>query len=167
MKTATGITLLAIGAILTFAVTANLWFFNIHIAGVVIMLAGLAGLFIPRRTYSSLNRRLVQRRTRTWPNGQVVETREASYPPYVVTASPGAGAEQAGLPSVPSIPADPSPESGMTWEPGDGAERQPGGPSIPPDPRVRAGMTPGPGTTEPVAAGTGQETETVEQFHDD
>ena len=161
MKTATGITLLAIGAILTFAVTANLWFFNIHIAGVVIMLAGLAGLFIPRRTYSSLNRRMVQRRTRTWPNGQVVETKETSYPPYVVTASPAAGPEQAGLPGVPSIPPDPPPQSEMTEEPG---RPQQSGPSITPDPMVRKVMTPG--ATAP-APGGGGEDEIIEQLRDD
>jgi hypothetical protein len=115
MKTATGLTLLAIGAILTFAVTANLWFFNIHIAGVVIMLTGLAGLFIPRRHYSWLNQRLVQRSTRSWPNGQVVETKETSYPPYVVT-NPGSSAQQAGLPSIPTIPADPPAQSVVTGE---------------------------------------------------
>jgi hypothetical protein len=160
MKTATGITLLAIGAILTFAVTANLWFFNIHIAGVVIMLAGLAGLFIPRRTYSSLNRRLVQRRTRTWPNGRVVETNETSLPPYVVTASPST--EQAGLPGVPNIPPDPSPQSVMTGEPG--SNRASGGPSLPPDPTVRAVMTPGGGSG---AGGPASEDETIEQLRDD
>ena len=163
MKTATGLTLLAIGAILTFAVTANTSVFNLHIAGFVIMLTGLAGLFIPRRTYSSLNRRLVQRRTRTWPNGQVVETKESSYPPYVVTANPDAGLQQAGLPSVPSIPADPPPQSVMTGKPG---ERQPGGPSIPPHPTVRAVMTPGgagPGTGDT----TGEEETVIEQLRDD
>lgn len=115
MKTATGLTLLAIGAILTFAVTANLWFFNIHVAGVVIMLTGLAGLFIPRRSYSWLNRRLIQRNTRTWPNGQAVETKETSYPPYVVT-NPGNSPEQAGLPRFPSIPPDPPAQSVVTGE---------------------------------------------------
>jgi hypothetical protein len=113
MKTATGLTLIAIGAILAFAVTANAWFFNVNVAGFVIMLTGLAGLLIPRRTYSTLNRRLVSRSTRTWPNGQVVETKETSYPPYVVSNT-GSGAQQAGLPNVPSIPKDPPAQSVMT-----------------------------------------------------
>jgi hypothetical protein len=65
MKTATGLTLLAIGAILAFAVTTNTSVFNLHVAGYVIMLTGPAGLFIPRRHYSWLNQLLVQRRTRT------------------------------------------------------------------------------------------------------
>ena len=110
MKTAAGLTLLAIGAILTFAVTVNTSVFNLHIAGIVLMLTGVACLLIPRRTYSSINRRLIQRRTRTWPNGRVTETTETSYPPYVVT-NPGAAAEDAGLPTVPSIPPDPRPRS--------------------------------------------------------
>lgn len=114
MKTATGLTLLAIGAILAFAVTTNTSVFNLHIAGVVIMLTGLAGLLIPRRSYSWLNRQLVQRRTRTWPNGTVVETRETSRPPYVVT-NPNAEAPQApGLPAGPSIEPDPSVQAVMT-----------------------------------------------------
>jgi hypothetical protein len=137
MKTATGLTLLAIGAILTFAVTANTSVFNLHIAGFVIMLTGLAGLFIPRKGYTWLNRRLVQRRTRTWPNGRVVETKETSYPPYVVT-NPGAGAEEAGLSVVPSIP---------------------------PDPTVRAVMTPG--AAVPGTGGMTSVDETIEQLRDD
>jgi hypothetical protein len=161
MKTATGLTLLAIGAILTFAVTANTSVFNLHIAGFVIMLTGLAGLFIPRKGYTWLNRRLVQRRTRTWPNGRVVDTKESSYPPYVVT-NPGAAPQQAGLPSVPSIPPDPSPQSVMTGEPG--SNRRPGGPSIPVDPTVRAVMTPGGG---PGAGGAVSDDETIEQLRDD
>ena len=113
MKTATGLTLLAIGAILAFAVTTNTSVFNLNVAGYVIMLTGLAGLFIPRRHYSWLNQRLVQRRTRTWPNGTVVETRQTEVPPYVVT-NPEAEPEQAGLPRVPSIPPDPTVGAVMT-----------------------------------------------------
>jgi hypothetical protein len=113
MKTASGLTLLAIGAILAFAVTTNTSAFNLHTAGYVIMVIGLAGLFIPRRGYASLNRRLVTRRTRAWPAGTVVETSETSVPPYVVT-NPNSEAAQAGLPSVPSIPPDPVVRSVMT-----------------------------------------------------
>jgi hypothetical protein len=113
MKTATGLTLLAIGAILAFAVTTNTSVFNLHVAGYVIMLVGVAGLFIPRRSYSSISRRFVQRRR--LPDGTVVETRETSLPPYVVQ-NPGSAA------------LDPDP---------------PVGPSLTPDPIVRAVMTPG------------------------
>jgi hypothetical protein len=112
MKTASGLTLLAIGAILAFAVTANTSAFNLHTAGYVIMVIGLAGLFIPRRGYASLNRRLVTRRTRAWPAGTVVET-ETSVPPYVMT-NPNSEAAQEGLPMVPSIPTDPTVRQVMT-----------------------------------------------------
>jgi hypothetical protein len=113
MKTATGLTLLAIGAIFAFAVTANTSVFNLHVAGYVIMLAGLAGLFIPRKEYSRLSRRLVQRRTRAWPSGTVVETRETEVPPYVVQ-NPNVAEEETGLLAIPSIPPDPTVAAVMT-----------------------------------------------------
>lgn len=113
MKTATGLTLIAIGAILAFAVTTNTSVFNLHVAGYVIILLGLAGLFIPRRRYASLSQRLVTRRTKSWPNGSLVETEETSLPPYVVT-NPGTAAANAELPAVPSIPTDPTVRAVMT-----------------------------------------------------
>jgi hypothetical protein len=113
MRTGTGLTLLAIGAILTFAVTANTSVFNLHIAGVVLMLTGLAALLLPRRSRAWLNRRLVQRRTRRWPNGTVVETRETSYPPYVVT-NPGIESREPDMPTSPSLDPDPTVHSVMT-----------------------------------------------------
>jgi hypothetical protein len=107
MKAATGLILVAIGAILAFAVTTTTSVFNLNVAGYVIMLVGLAGLFIPRRGYTSISRRFVTRRTRQ-PDGSVVETREADLPPYV-TQNPGTSPEQVGLPgpAFPSIPVDP------------------------------------------------------------
>ncbi|MFY9886704.1 MAG: hypothetical protein WAK71_00220 [Streptosporangiaceae bacterium] len=59
MKTATAITIAAIGAILAFAVTAQPSFFSFHIAGWVLILTGVAGAVIPRRSYGWLRRRLV------------------------------------------------------------------------------------------------------------
>lgn len=59
MKTATAITIASIGAILAFAVTAQPSFFSFHTAGWVLMLTGLAGAVIPRRSYGWLRRRLV------------------------------------------------------------------------------------------------------------
>lgn len=59
MKTATALTIAAIGAILAFAVTAQPSFFSFHIAGWVLMLTGVAGVLIPRRSYGWLRRRLV------------------------------------------------------------------------------------------------------------
>jgi ABC-type transport system involved in cytochrome bd biosynthesis fused ATPase/permease subunit len=59
MKTATALTIVAVGAILAFAVTAQPSFFSFHITGWVLMLTGLAGAAVPRRSYSWLRRRMV------------------------------------------------------------------------------------------------------------
>jgi hypothetical protein len=62
MKTGPALALIAVGAILAFAVHADLRLFSFQIAGWVIMLAGIAGLVIPRRGYSWVRR--VTRRPR-------------------------------------------------------------------------------------------------------
>jgi hypothetical protein len=80
MKTATGLVLVAIGAILALAVTAQPSFINLHITGFVIALTGVAGLVIPRRGYSWLLRRVVVRRG---PRGQVSRTEDRRLPPYL------------------------------------------------------------------------------------
>jgi hypothetical protein len=59
VKTATALTVAAIGAILAFAVTAEPSFFNFRVAGWVLLLTGIAGAVIPRRSYGWLRRRLV------------------------------------------------------------------------------------------------------------
>jgi hypothetical protein len=61
MRTATSLTLLAIGAILTFAITAHPRFLNLQVAGVVIMVTGLVGLLLPRRGREWLQRKTVTR----------------------------------------------------------------------------------------------------------
>ena len=87
MKTATCLALIAIGAILTFAVTAHPSFLNLQVADVVIMLTGVAGLFLPKPSQGWLHRRTILRRgPRGLAGGHVEETR---YPPYVML-NPGA-----------------------------------------------------------------------------
>jgi hypothetical protein len=56
MKTAPALALIAIGAILAFAVHAHPRFFSFQIAGWVIMLTGIAGLVIPRRNHRWVRR---------------------------------------------------------------------------------------------------------------
>jgi len=63
MKTGIGLTFICVGAILAFAVTTNTSVFNLHTAGWVIMLVGVIGLLLPRRTYGWLGRRMMVRRT--------------------------------------------------------------------------------------------------------
>jgi hypothetical protein len=86
MKTATGLTLVAIGAILAFAVTAHLRFLNLQVVGWVIILTGLVGIFIPRGGVGWLRKRVVVRRT---PQGGLVRTvEEAPNAPYVLNPGP-------------------------------------------------------------------------------
>ena len=56
MRTAAGLAVLAAGSILTFAVYAHVPGINLHIAGVILMLAGLAGMVPPRRAAGWLYR---------------------------------------------------------------------------------------------------------------
>jgi hypothetical protein len=83
MRTATGLTLIALGAILAFAVQGHPSWLNIQVVGWVIMLTGVAGMAIPRRGYGWLRRRMVLRRG---PGGRPVVDRveEKSYPPYIM-----------------------------------------------------------------------------------
>jgi hypothetical protein len=83
MRTATGLTLIALGAILAFAVQGHPSWLNIQVVGWVIMLTGVAGMAIPRRGYGWLRRRMVLRRG---PGGQPVVDRmeEKRYPPYIM-----------------------------------------------------------------------------------
>lgn len=116
MKAASSLALIAIGAILAFAITANTSVFNLHIAGVVIILTGLAGLFIRRNGYGWLRRRvIIPPRARARRAGAMVE--ETKYPPYVVH-NPGTARRQAGLPDSPFIEPDPGRAERAHHEPG-------------------------------------------------
>ena len=106
MKTGVGLAFICAGAILAFAVTTNTSVFNLHTAGWVIMLVGVIGLLIPRRTYGWLGRRLVRR---TYP---VTEVEEVTLPGYVAR-EPGAARVRAGLPTATAGP-NTSPGGGTT-----------------------------------------------------
>jgi hypothetical protein len=56
MKTAPAFALIAIGAILAFAVHAHPRYFSFQIAGWVLMLTGIAGMVIPRRGHRWVRR---------------------------------------------------------------------------------------------------------------
>ena len=90
MRTATGLFLIALGAILAFAVQGHPTWLNIQLVGWVIMLTGVAGMAIPRRGYGWLRRRMVLRRG---PGGRPVVDRveEKRYPPYMML-NPGSNA---------------------------------------------------------------------------
>jgi hypothetical protein len=82
MKTATGLTLLAGGAILAFAVRASPPGLNLNIAGWVIMLTGVAGLVAPRRASGWLRRRVLVRRKAGRPAASQID--DMPYPHYVL-----------------------------------------------------------------------------------
>jgi hypothetical protein len=64
MRTAPGLALIAIGAIFAFAITSSPSWINLQVVGWVLMLTGVAGIFVPRRGYGWLRRRVVVRRPR-------------------------------------------------------------------------------------------------------
>ena len=101
MKTGVGLAFIAVGAILAFAVKGSPGFVNLHTVGWVLMLVGLVGMLLPRRTYGWLGRRMTTVR-RSYPGGQVVEQRTV---PSYVGLNPGTAREEeeAGLPPEPSL----------------------------------------------------------------
>jgi len=102
MRTGIALGFICLGAILAFAVTGNTSVFNIHTAGWVIMLVGLVGLFLPRRNRAWLGRRVVVRRTRSYPSGPDGPVEEIQAPPYVAR-NPGTARVEAGLPARPTL----------------------------------------------------------------
>lgn len=59
MKTATGLTAIAIGAILAFAVTAHPSGIDLQLAGLIIMVTAIAGMLMPSRASGWLRRRIL------------------------------------------------------------------------------------------------------------
>src|SRR5580658_3140111 len=108
MKTGMGLLLIGVGAILAFAVTTNTSVFNLHTAGWVVMIIGVAGLAVPRRSYGWIGRRVFVRRVETRRGGTA---EDVTYPPYVtrnrentrVTASLPAGT---GNPTPENVPGE-------------------------------------------------------------
>jgi hypothetical protein len=95
MKTGTGLAVIAIGAILAFAVRANTSVFNLNTAGWVLMVIGVIGLAIPRRGYGWVGRRLFVRQTRWRPRSRA---EEVIYPTEV-NRNPANTRVQAALPA--------------------------------------------------------------------
>jgi hypothetical protein len=101
MKTGMGLALIAIGAILAFAVTTNTSVFNLHTAGYVLIIIGVIGLAVPRRGYGWVGQRMLVRQTLRRPGARV---EEVAYPSYDVNRSPANTRVQASLPAGDSNP---------------------------------------------------------------
>jgi hypothetical protein len=99
MKTGAGLAFIAVGAILAFAVNGSPGFVNLHTVGWVLMLVGVVGLLLPRRTYGWLGRRVTARRS--YPSGRVTQRPVQPY----VGLNPGTAREEeeAGLPPEPIL----------------------------------------------------------------
>jgi hypothetical protein len=110
MKTGSGLLLIGAGALLAFAVTTNTDVFNLHTAGYVLMLIGILGVTIPRRSFGWVGRRMFVRRYETRPGGPV---ENVTYSPYI-TRNPGNTRVRAGLPAGTGT-GNPTPE-GTTGE---------------------------------------------------
>jgi hypothetical protein len=77
-----GLLIIAVGAILAFAVTANTSVLNLNTTGYVLIIVGLFGLVLPKRSYNWLTTRMVRRTSRRPGGGTRVQ--ESTYPTYVV-----------------------------------------------------------------------------------
>src|SRR5579859_7572887 len=89
MKTGASLTLIAIGAILAFAVTASPPYFNVQIAGYVLIVIGIVGLYLRQRGW--IGRQLTIRRTRPIRTVSVVRhvPEDATGPADTVPMRPG------------------------------------------------------------------------------
>jgi hypothetical protein len=94
MKTATGLAIVAVGAILAFAVTGHPGWLNVQAAGWVLILVGLAGMFVPRSGYGWLRRQVVRRPPRRAVvashvmDSNVVASNGTALPPGAVVLTP-------------------------------------------------------------------------------
>lgn len=120
MRIGTGLSLLAVGAILAFAVKGSPPYWNLQITGLVLIATGLAAILIPRQSYGWLRRKMVLRPGSRGPVATRVD--ETRYPqpslryqgPRPANGEPAA--EDPGVPQVAtgSVVREP-------W-PGDGSE---------------------------------------------
>jgi hypothetical protein len=83
MKSSTGLTLAALGAILAFAVHGHLSFLNLNAVGWVLLLVGITGLFLPPGTQRWLRHRLIMR---DGTYGPAYEARPAPYNRHLMPA---------------------------------------------------------------------------------
>jgi hypothetical protein len=130
VKTATGLTLIAIGAVLAFAVHGHPWFLNLQVCGWIIMVIGAIGLAVPRSGYGWLHRQMVVRRE---PDGRVpAGVGRRSSPSYVMinpaaidagaggqVAETQTGAGTSGPPQTARLPVTPASDGARSWASGD------------------------------------------------
>ena len=97
MKIAPSLTLIAIGAIFTFAITSSPSWLNLQVVGVILMATGVAALLLPRRTRELVRRRILVRRG---SRGPIVSEVDETLPPYI-SLNPGSAADGHEQPGIP------------------------------------------------------------------
>src|ERR1039458_4108012 len=97
MKIAPGLTLIAIGAIFTFAITSSPSWLNLQVVGVILMATGVAALLLPQRTRDLVRRRILVRRG---SRGRIVSEVDETLPPYI-SLNPGPRAHAPEQPGTP------------------------------------------------------------------
>jgi hypothetical protein len=113
MKTATSLTVIAIGAILAFAVTASPSFLNVQIVGWILVITGVIGLALSRNHREWLRRTVIVRgspeASRASRRGQPRRRRprqltsaEAAQAAHAAPAPPSTGARAPASPDAPT-----------------------------------------------------------------
>ncbi len=92
MKTATGLTVIAIGAIFAFAITSSPTFLNLQIVGWILIATGAGGLLLSRRNQDWLRRTVIVRRTPEVPRTRQRRTRQLARPAQAARPAPATAA---------------------------------------------------------------------------
>jgi hypothetical protein len=125
MKTATGLFLIALGAVLAFAVNGHPWFINLQVVGWILMVLGAIGLAMPRRGYGWLRRQMVVKRTSdgrpvAWTRNRATTQQymvlNPASPTHGGTAAAFDQAAEAGTPVVPVVTEEVVPEEEVVEE---------------------------------------------------
>lgn len=88
MKSATALTLVAVGAVFAFAVTAHPSFLNLQVLGWVLMLTGIVGLVIPRRGKGWLRRSVLVKGSPDFTDAAGADTRKPIAPLEAAESAP-------------------------------------------------------------------------------
>jgi hypothetical protein len=104
MKTATSLTVIAIGAILAFAVTATPGFLNIQIVGWILMATGAIGLTLSRNNREWLRRTVIVRGSPDVARTSRRRSPRSRPPRQLASAAPAPAAQAA--PPEPNAPTE-------------------------------------------------------------
>jgi hypothetical protein len=108
MKTATSLTVIAIGAILAFAVTSSPSFLNLQAVGWILILTGVIGLLLGQRSRDWFRRTIIVRNGPVAARTRRRSTRSIAAGLPAAPASPAPSATPAAAPPAPAPAAPPA-----------------------------------------------------------